>query len=487
MAIGTASSLGATIVTRVAAVVNSVLVVRALGVTDVGVFAIIGLIIAVASITSTAGVPPALVKFLAERDRRFLADSGELLGAGFVLIAIAATLTTVLLILFASASAAAVYGDSRIAGLIVVGTVGSAIGSLSAPFFATFQGFEHIKEMNLREVVVSAASIPTTYILVQQFAILGAVLVGIATGVISIATKAPLLRRIWRERRIRLALPHGGKLYRRILGFAIPAFASTLMISPILWLVESMLATEWNFNALGEYSVAYALAGYILLISGAIGVPMVPVVSRLDHEAPTQIAEFLVKTFRITAFLTLPPSIILIAYPVPFFRILYGPQYASAASFVTLLGPAMILASLSGVIGFAIAGVGKMWDGFLLNVLWGVSIVLLSLWLVPSYGGVGLASAFLGAYLIHFIGVIIYARSTWGVGLGSFTVPIAFSTIAVIVSVVAFGLPRPWNLIVALAAAGLISAGEYRFMSNREREVILMPLRMVMKWLERTP
>ena len=58
MAVGTTATLGATIVSRVAGIVNSIIIVRALGVYDVGVLAIIGLIVAVASVTASMGIPP---------------------------------------------------------------------------------------------------------------------------------------------------------------------------------------------------------------------------------------------------------------------------------------------------------------------------------------------------------------------------------------------------------------------------------------------
>lgn len=485
MAVGAVTSLASSVVTRVAAVANSVIVIRALGVNDVGVFAIIGLVIAVAGVASTAGIPPALVKFLAELGGGAQSESGQLVGAGLVLITVSAVLTTVALGTFALVSANVIYGDPRVSLLIIVGLLGSIIGAISGPFFAVLQGFERIKEMNAREIAISVASVPTTLLLVQQFAVYGAVLVGAASGVIAIVVKAPVLHNVWREKRIRLGLPRNKLLYRRILGFAIPAFVSTLMITPILWLVESLLATRWSFGALGEYSVVYALAGYVVLISGAVGVPMVPVVSRLEKEGSPEVAKFLVKTFRITAFLTLPPAIVLIGYPVPFLRMLYGPEYVSSAFLMTMLGPALILASLSGVVGFAIAGVGRMWDGFLLNLVWAGSIVLLSMWLVPGYGALGLAASFLGAYLLHFVGAISYARSVWSIKLNAVAAPLGFCASAITMSVVAFSLPRPWNLIAALAGAGATAAAEFRVMSDRERQVVLMPLRMVIRRRER--
>lgn len=486
MAVGTVTSLTSTVVTRAAAVVNSIIVIRALGVNDVGVFAIIGLILAVASMTSTAGTPSAVVKFIAEPTHDESRDFGRLLGASLVLTAVATVGTVVVLVIIAPNLADSVYRDPRMYGLILVGLVGGVIGALSSPFFSMFQGLERIKEMNIREMAVSLASVIVTYLLVQTYAILGAVLVGVAMAVTAIAIKGPLLRRIWDRYDIRVSIPRDRQSYKQIMNFAFPALASAFLISPILWFTSSLLATDWSFVELGEYSAAFGLAGYVLLISSAIGVPMVPLVSRLSKENSTLVADFLLKTFRITTFLTLPPAIVLIAYPAPFVRLVYGSQYTGAAALVPYLGPAMVLASLSGVVGYGIAGLGRMWDGFSLNLLWAIVVVLLSVWLVPTNGAEGLAAAFLGAYSVHFVGALVYLRSRWSISARALSAPLALVFIATLGAILAYQLPRPWNLIAAFGEAAAVVAAELLVMSSRERDVVLQPLRVVKAWIGRS-
>src|SRR5205807_833165 len=139
---------------------------------------------------------------------------------------------------------------------------------------------------------------------------------------------------------VKVTFPREPPHYRALLNFAIPAFLSTLMVTPVLWFSSTLLATSASFVALGQYSVANGLAGYLLLVSASIGIPLVPIVARLNREDPGQVSPFLIKTLRITTFLSLPPAVVLVSLPSPFLSLLYGSQYMTAAPLVAGLGPA---------------------------------------------------------------------------------------------------------------------------------------------------
>ena len=485
MAVGTAASLGATIISRIAGIMNSIIIIRALGVYDVGVFAIIGLIIAVASVTASLGVPPALVKFLSGPNPGAFREPGRFIGAGLVIVGISTGTTVAILVLLAPVLSVSVYKDSRIPSLILVSLISVVISVVASALFSVFQGFERILEMSICDMAISGISIPVTYVLVQRSALLGAVLVSVASAGIAVLVKLPLLKRVWREHGIKLTFPREPKPYRTVLSFSIPAFLSTLMITPVLWFSSTLLATGGSFTALGEYSVANGLAGYLLLISASVGVPMVPVVARLNRDDPSRVSDFLIKTFRITAFLSLPPAVVLIALPSPFLRLLYGSPYVTASSLVLILGPAMFLASLSSIVGYSIAGVGRMWDGFCLNLVWGVGLVVLSLALVPGYGATGLALAFLGAYMSHFVAVLLYIRFAFAAPLKAVRAPVGIAAVALLGSALVYPLERPWNLAAVSVGLVILTLVEYLSMSARELAIVVRPARRLFTWIGR--
>ena len=56
-----------------------------------------------------------------------------------------------------------------------------------------------------------------------------------------------------------------------------------------------------------------------------------------------------------------------------------------------------MISSTAAVIGQAIASLGKMWWGFILNSVWALALLLGAALLVPNYGALGLAGAFLAS------------------------------------------------------------------------------------------
>jgi O-antigen/teichoic acid export membrane protein len=296
------------------------------------------------------------------------------------------------------------------------------------------------------------------------------------------------LRRILRAHGLSLKGPSEFRAYRKVFGYALPALVGALLVSPVLWFTNTLLATWTSFAELGKYSVAYGLANYLLFIPTAIGIPLVPIVSRLDRFKPHEFPPFLVRTMRIGAFLLIPPTILLVGFPGAFLELRYGGGFAAAAPIVRVLAPAVLLAALSGIVGYGIAGTGRMWEGLLLNLAWAVVLVTMSLVLVPSESARGLAFAFFAAYLVHFGTVLAYIRRTWSVRLGDLLAPLAIAATSVgLVMLVSSFLPEPWR---TPAAIGLIlgTVGvEYRSMSRREIEVLSEPIRMLILWIGRSP
>jgi O-antigen/teichoic acid export membrane protein len=79
----------------------------------------------------------------------------------------------------------------------------------------------------------------------------------------------------------------------------------------------------------------------------------------------------------------------------------YGAGFeGGTGAFVILLASAAVAAPLK-VIGQAIAGAGRMWVAFGLNVPWAAALISTT-YLLRSRGAVGLATAYLVAYLVQF-------------------------------------------------------------------------------------
>ena len=281
-------------------------------------------------------------------------------------------------------------------------------------------------------------------------------------------------------------MPQRREPYRKLMNYAFPAMAAGLLVVPAQWLANTLLAANASFAELGRYTVGMSLATYLFFIPDSIGLPFLPLVSRLNRERPADLAVFLLRTLRITTFLLLPPTMTIILFPEPILGLLFGTKGALSAPVARMLAAAIFFAGNAGIVGLAIAGIGRTWDGLAINMIWATVFLSLSFLLVPTMKEVGLAIAFLSAYVIHYCVTIAYASMRWSIRIKGVAQSSLISAGFLGASLLANEIvPGSSVFGILILAAVLIVEG--RSMSQREKEVLSLPIRRLFGWLNRPP
>ncbi len=87
----------------------------------------------------------------------------------------------------------------------------------------------------------------------------------------------------------------------------------------------------------------------------------------------------------------------------------YGKDFIEGDILLIVLVFTTVLNSVNSVIGQAIAGTGRMWAGFYLNLIWGTTLILATYFLLKmGYSSLGLALAYLISYSVHTLFSYIY-------------------------------------------------------------------------------
>lgn len=473
---GSIFSLIAMITTRVATIFNAIVIIRVLGPADYGVLSIVILTISLASIAANFQTPQALVKFLASTSNDRPEETNRLLGAGFALTIFSTVLTLIVLVILTPILAFSVYNDSRLEWLLLLALISLVLSSIFSPLLSTFRAFERIKELGIRNTVASLLSIPSTLILVFYFKLEGAVMAMVLNAVIAIIVNLALLRNIWTSRRLKLEIPRTRSVYLKIANFAIPAFFSSVVVAALFWFCGTLLSNggAW-FVELGRYSAGYGLAGYILFISASIAVPLVPMISRLNQEDPKDMPGFVIRTLRVGAFLTLPLTLILIAMPEPFLRILYGSPFVAGATVVRFVAPAIFLASIANLVGSGMAGTGQMKSALLLNLIWAIPLAIMAITFIPIWRENGLAFAIFVAYAIQFTSTLAFIKFSWHVELKLLAPLLLIALIAIpTATLISFYVGLGRLLLAVIFITAVFIAG-LSVMSKRELEVLGQP------------
>ena len=183
--------------------------------------------------------------------------------------------------------------------------------------------------------------------------------------------------------------------------FSLPAVLGGAMATPAMWATSSILVNQpHGYAEMGVFSAANQWRNAVAFLPSMLSQPLLSMFSNLSVGDSGSFRKLLRANLLLSFGLSL-----LMAAPIlvcsSWILKAYGPGFVAGRWVLTLLVLATVISSTTAVIGQAIAGLGKMWWGFNLNTVWALILLSCAVLLVPRYGALGLATAFLASYLVH--------------------------------------------------------------------------------------
>lgn len=185
--------------------------------------------------------------------------------------------------------------------------------------------------------------------------------------------------------------------------FSLPAVLSGLLVSPVIWVCNTMLVNQTNgYEEMAIFDVGFLWRNSVLFIPTVISQITLPLLSS-NIEDKMRYSKIIRMNIIINVSISLIIAIILSLFSKLILNS-YGKDFASGQAVFIILLLTTVLISFNSIIGQAIAGKGKMWHGFILNFIWAISILGISYYFKTKYGGAyGLALAYFLSYIIHSI------------------------------------------------------------------------------------
>lgn len=184
--------------------------------------------------------------------------------------------------------------------------------------------------------------------------------------------------------------------------FSAPAALSALMVSPVFWIVRTMLANNTDgFGELGIFEAADQWKIIILFIPSAISGILLPILTNtLSHGNEKSYWKALKYNVILNAGVTFILAT-LVSLFAPIIMSLYGKDFNDVWTLV-IISYSTVFTSIASVVGISIASRGKMWIGFSFNFLWGLMFIGFTyVFLSLEMGARGLALALLCSYILH--------------------------------------------------------------------------------------
>ena len=186
--------------------------------------------------------------------------------------------------------------------------------------------------------------------------------------------------------------------------FSLPAVLSPFLVIIVIWWCKTMIVKIDGFEAVANYDVAEQWSIIILFIPLVLSGMITPILSNvLSEGTATQYR----KLINIDIIINILISVLATAVILLFSSLIlksYGAGFNDTRTFMIVL-LATIPNATAIVLGNIIASKGKMWAGFILNILWTLWIMIFFSVFVckMGYGVFGLALTMLAAHTLHFV------------------------------------------------------------------------------------
>ena len=396
-------TLAGTLVGRVAYAGALLFAAARLGSADFGAFTLAQSTALVITSVSALGLPVAATKLVSEARSGRMLRPEQFIGATLLLTASVGICAAVAFAGVSGLVADIVLQQPEVAGFLVIAAplvllvpLAEVQGSLLAALerFRSLATFRAIRG-SVAAALVGGVCLASPSIGALLSALVAAEAVSCAVGwrLLTVARRETGFDRRSSVLEIRAAV-------RPLLRVSLPALLAGVSLLPALWLGQVILSRQPDgLEQVGIFAVAYRWHVLALFVPATMGSVLLPILGRLKSNAlHADARDLFVRYGGFTLALAVPAALILVVFSGPIMG-LQGSEYAVGASVLAVLGLAVVPSALNTVASQMAVAEGRLalwvWSDVALA---GVLVVGAAL-AVPEWGALGLAWAYLAAYV----------------------------------------------------------------------------------------
>lgn len=398
---GTAWSLAGSGGARLLALLGAVLVARQVGAEAFGEYSLVLATTGMLQAFTGFGLGETSTRYLAGRYRRDPEAAGRVVALSTFVAAALGGSAALALVLAAPWVAEHALHAPGLAGALRAGAPLLVVGPVGGALLGVLTGLERFRAVAAVSTIAAAASVP----LLAGGARLG----GPAGAVVATVLAASVATSLYAWSALRAArragiVPRWSRAlveWRVLFSFSVPATLSNALLAPVSWATAAMLAAEpGGMHELGLFSAANQWRNAILLLGMAASAALLPLFSDL-HDSGRRRALSRAFWIGLGALGALAAAgAAALAGLAPVIVRAYGDGFGAATPVLVVLVAAGALAAPLAVATQVVAGSGRMWLSFGLNLAWALVLVGTA-WTLRGRGAMGLSLAHLAAYLLH--------------------------------------------------------------------------------------
>jgi len=400
-----------TAATRAISLLTNIVIARLLGKEDFGAYGILNSTLETFALFGGLALGFTMIKYTAEYRVRDPVKAGRLLSSARTIAYVSAGIIALGLFLFSDQLAASTLNRPDLGGMLEIGAAYMFIRTINNIQLGTLAGFEAFRETARINVITGLLTPLLTFPLVYWMDLTGAVISLVAVALVSYAYCSRVFKQQCENHGIvvRLLDRSSFNVMPELFSYSIPAFMSWILIIPVAWLTQALLANQPSgYSELGLFNAANQWRQFVILIPTMMATVMLAVSA--DSYADASGGAYR-QAYRMNMMLTWSyalPAVVLVSILGGPLNSLFGENFADAVWLIPPLITAAFFTVLNTVASSAVTGAGRMWVEVALNLIWAVVLIAASLWLVPVHGAMGLAYASLVAPFVQVIARLCY-------------------------------------------------------------------------------
>jgi O-antigen/teichoic acid export membrane protein len=268
-------------------------------------------------------------------------------------------------------------------------------------------------------IIATIASILQSILVVigAWFGGVGGAVTGMAAGmVVTVYLTRRVVRGEWRKYALYLNWRGMSQEWRVLVHYSLPTFLIFVLMGPVPWLTNTMLAHQPNgYSELGVLNAAVQWQGAIQFLPGIVCTAMIPVMSEKcgqgDILGSLRVMMGMVKGVALIAI----PLAVCLCLLSPVIMSGYGETFAQGYWTMVFLVLTGMLSAIMIPIGNFVMASGLVWKSLFFNIGWIIAMLVAS-WCLVHLGANGLALARLIAAVVHavltsFFLVYVYSKA----------------------------------------------------------------------------
>ena len=413
LAHGSFWALSGTVASRIFSMATTIFLARILGKADYGAYGMVQSTIGMFGLFAGLSMGATTTKYVAQLKTTDPSRAGKILSLTTMLAIVSGGVVMVLLGFTAPWLARTTLNRSDLSPVLMTGALLLFVSTVNGVQTSSLAGFEAFRELARINVLQGITTPLVALPLVYTFGIQGGIMALTIVAVLGWYLCAMALRRECNKFHIvRRIFSRSNFSERGILwSFGLPALISGALVMPVTWATNAILANQANgYSELGLFNAANQWRQLIIFIPQVLAGVMLPIFSDVHgRRNPGEFLHVLNINLGITWAVALPMAILTIVLRNQLSAV-FGGQFSHMSLLVVPLMIASFLNILNNVVGTALMGSGKMWTGAIFNMAWALALWIGTLILVPHFGGMGLAVAYLIAYVLHTVWQMAYVE-----------------------------------------------------------------------------